>query len=65
MILRKVMWFELAYVLLATMIMLFGESQHMQVWDVEASDIFLILLCVNITLMVLHYALGAQDKFAD
>jgi hypothetical protein len=29
MILRKVMWFELAYVVLATIIMLFGESQHM------------------------------------
>lgn len=65
MILRKVMWFELAYVLLIALIMLFGESQNMQVWSVEASDIYLLLLCVNMTLMVLHYALGAQEKFSD
>lgn len=64
MILRKVMWFELFYVVLATFIMIFGESQHVQVWDVEAADIFLLLLCVNITLIVLHYAMGAQEKFS-
>lgn len=65
MILRKVMWFELVYVVLSTIVMLCGESQHLQVWDVEAADIFLLLLCVNITMMVLHYAMGAQEKFSD
>lgn len=64
-LLRKVMWFELAYVLLATVIMLFGESQNVSVWDVEAADIYLLILCVNSTQMLLHYALGAQEKFSD
>jgi hypothetical protein len=65
MILKKVMWFELSYVIIIFLVLLFGELNYRSIWDVEAADIYLMLLCNHLDFMVLHYALGAQEKFSD
>lgn len=63
-ILRKVMWFELFYIFFAIVLLVIGETST-TVWNVETADIFFVLFCVNVTFMILHYALGALNKFSD
>lgn len=65
MILKKVMWFELAYVIVIFLVLLFGELNYRSIWDVEVADVYLMLLCNHVDFMILHYALGAQEQFSD
>jgi hypothetical protein len=58
------MFFELLYVLIAIIMLALGET-NTNVWNVETADIYFMLLCINVTFMVLHYALGALNKFSD
>lgn len=54
-LLYKVMWWELLYIVTACIVLLCSKGR----WNIEAADIYLLLLCNHVDQMILHYAMGA------
>ena len=59
------MWFELLYIFVGSVVLILGETITLNCWDVEQADIWMLLLCNHVDQMLLHYAMGSQDKNSD
>lgn len=47
-ILKKMMWFELLYVVAGFVVMVLGETVTLNSWDIEQADIWMLLLCNHV-----------------
>lgn len=66
MILKKAMWFELVYMAVGFIGLLWAEIiAPLQEWHIEIGIIYFLLLCNHVDQMMLHYAMGSENKLSD